>query len=138
MRAGGSGREIAGKTGALWRRLPAGGFHRMPALHDQGGFHHGRQVLGFLVTLEAKDGKGEELGEFLRAGREFAAAEEQTVTWYAFRIDATHYGIFDTFASEDGRQAHIAGPLAEALGKAADELLASDPSIRPVDVIAVK
>src|ERR1700733_13556843 len=31
--------------------------------------------LGFLVTLEAKDGKGEELGEFLRAGREFAAAE---------------------------------------------------------------
>jgi len=48
------------------------------------------------------------------------------------------YGIFDTFASENGRQAHIAGPLAEALGKAADELLASDPSIRPVDVIAVK
>ena len=66
--------------------------------------------LGFLVTLEAKDGKGEELGEFLRAGREFAAAEEETVTWYAFRIDATHYGIFDTFASENGRQAHIAGP----------------------------
>ena len=94
--------------------------------------------LGFLVTLEAKDGKGEELGEFLRAGREFAAAEEETVTWYAFRIDATRYGIFDTFASENGRQAHIAGPLAEALGKAADELLASDPSIRPVDVIAVK
>ena len=94
--------------------------------------------LGFLVTLEAKDGKGEELGEFLRAGREFAAAEEETVTWYAFRIDATHYGIFDTFASENGRPAHIAGSLAEALGKAADELLASDPSIRPVDVIAVK
>ena len=66
--------------------------------------------LGFLVTLEAKDGKGEELGEFLRAGREFAAAEEETVTWYAFRIDPTHYGIFDTFASENGRQAHIAGP----------------------------
>ena len=94
--------------------------------------------LGFLVTLEAKDGKGEELGEFLRAGREFAAAEEETVTWYAFRIDATHYGIFDTFATENGRQAHITGPLAEALGKATDELLASDPSIRPVDVIAVK
>jgi quinol monooxygenase YgiN len=137
-RAGGSGREIAGKTGVLRRRLPAGGFHRMPALaDDQGGFHHGHEA-GFLVTLEAKDGKGEELGEFLWAGREFAAAEEQTVTWYAFRIDATHYGIFDTFASEDGRQAHTAGPLAEALAKAADELLASEPSIRPVDVIAVK
>jgi quinol monooxygenase YgiN len=137
-RAGGSGREIAGKTGALRCRLLAGGFHQMPALAiDRGGFIMGVK-LGFLVTLEAKDGKGEELGEFLRAGREFAAAEEETVTWYAFRIDATHYGIFDTFASENGRQAHIAGPLAEALGKAAGELLASDPSIRPVDVIAVK
>jgi quinol monooxygenase YgiN len=94
--------------------------------------------LGFLVTLEAKDGKGEELGEFLRAGREFAAAEEQALTWYASRIDAAHYGIFDTFASEDGRQAHIAGPLAEALGTAAGELLASEPSISPADVIAVK
>ena len=94
--------------------------------------------LGFLVTLEAKDGKGEEVGEFLRAGREFVAAEEETVTWYAFRIDATHYGIFDTFTSEHGRQAHITGRLAEALGKAADDLLASEPSIRPVDVIAVK
>ena len=45
MRAGGSGREIAGKTGALRRRLPAGGFHRMPGLaNDQGGFHHGREA----------------------------------------------------------------------------------------------
>ena len=94
--------------------------------------------LAFLATLEVKEGKGEELAKFLEAGRELAIAEEETVTWYAFRIDATHYGIFDTFASEDGRQAHIAGPLAEALGKAADELLASEPSIRPVDVIAVK
>jgi len=66
------------------------------------------------------------------------ASTEQTVTWYAFRIDATHYGIFDTFASENGRQAHIAGPVAEALGKAAGELLAGDPSISPVDVVAVK
>lgn len=95
-------------------------------------------TLAFLATLEAKKGKGEELGEFLKAGRELAADEEGTVTWYAFRIDETHYGIFDTFATEEGRQAHIAGPLAEALHKAADELLASEPSIAPVDVIAVK
>ena len=45
IRADGSGREIAGKTGALRRRLPAGGFHRMPGLaNDQGGFHHGREA----------------------------------------------------------------------------------------------
>jgi hypothetical protein len=63
--------------------------------------------LAFLATLEAKEGKGEELGKFLEAGRELAVAEEETVTWYAFRVDETHYGIFDTFATEEGRQAHV-------------------------------
>lgn len=94
--------------------------------------------LGFLATLEAKQGKGRELGEFLRAGRELALREEGTVTWYAFQIDETHYGIFDTFETDDARTAHLNGPIPEALGKVADDLLASAPSIQPVDVIAVK
>lgn len=93
---------------------------------------------GLLAQLEAKPGKGEALGEFLEAGRELAVAEEGTVTWYAFRIDETHYGIFDTFEDEAGRQAHIEGEIPKALGQVAGDLLASDPDIRPVDVIAVK
>ena len=91
-----------------------------------------------LAELEAKPGKGEALGEFLEAGRELALAEERTVTWYAFRIDETHYGIFDTFEDEAGRQAHIDGEIPKALGQVADDLLAVAPSIRPVDLIAVK
>jgi quinol monooxygenase YgiN len=94
--------------------------------------------LAFLATLEAKEGKGSELGEFLRAGRELAITEEGTVTWYAFQIDETHYGIFDTFETEDARTAHLNGPIPRALGEVAAELLAGEPSIRPVDVIAVK
>lgn len=39
--------------------------------------------LAFLATLEAKEEKGPELAEFLRAGRELAVSEEGTVTWYA-------------------------------------------------------
>ena len=93
---------------------------------------------GLLAQLEAKPGQGEALGEFLEAGRELAVAEEGTVTWYAFRIDETHYGIFDTFEDEAGRQAHIDGEIPKALGQVAEELLASDPDIRPVDLIAVK
>jgi quinol monooxygenase YgiN len=93
---------------------------------------------GLLAQLEAKPGRGEALGEFLEAGRELAVAEEKTVTWYAFRIDETHYGIFDTFEDETGRQAHIDGEIPKALGQVAEDLLASDPDIRPVDVIAVK
>jgi quinol monooxygenase YgiN len=94
--------------------------------------------LGFLATLEAKVGKGEELGAFLRAGRELALAEQGTVTWYAFRIDQTHYGIFDTFQTEDARAAHLAGEIPVALAAVAGDLLAAEPSIRPVEVIAVK
>jgi quinol monooxygenase YgiN len=94
--------------------------------------------LAFLATLEAKEGKGSELGAFLRAGRELALTEEGTVTWYAFRIDENRYGIFDTFETEDARTAHLNGPIPEALTKVADDLLAGEPSIRPVDIIAVK
>ncbi len=93
---------------------------------------------GILATLEAKADKGAELGQFLEAGRELAVAEGGTVTWYAFRIDDTHYGIFDTFEDEDGRQAHLGGEIPKALGQVGPDLLASDPDIRPVDMIAVK
>ena len=93
---------------------------------------------GLLAILEAKPGKGDDLAEFLRQGRALAAEEEGTVTWYAFRLSETTYGIFDTFADEDGRQAHLNGPIPEALGQVADDLLAQPPDIRQTDVLAVK
>jgi quinol monooxygenase YgiN len=93
---------------------------------------------GLLALLEAKPGKGDELGAFLRGGRELAAAETGTATWYAFKISDTTYGIFDTFEDEDGRQAHLNGQIPAALGTVGPDLLASDPNIRSVDVLAVK
>ena len=94
--------------------------------------------LGILAQLEAAPGKGDELAAFLRAGRELAVAEQGTVTWYAFKISDTRYGIFDTFETDDARQAHLNGEIPKALGQVAPDLLASDPEIGTVDVIAVK
>jgi quinol monooxygenase YgiN len=93
---------------------------------------------GLLALLEAKPGKGDELAAFLEQGRALAAEEEATVTWYAFKISDTTYGIFDTFASEEGRRAHLNGQIPAALSQVAADLLAGDPDIRPTDIIAVK
>ncbi len=93
---------------------------------------------GLLALLEAKPGKGDELAAFLEQGRALAAEEEGTVTWYAFKLSDTTYGIFDTFEGEDGRQAHLNGQIPAALGQVAADLLASDPDIRTTDIIAVK
>jgi quinol monooxygenase YgiN len=93
---------------------------------------------GLLATLEAKPGRGDELAAFLEQGRELAVAETGTVTWYAFRISRTTYGIFDTFDDEDGRAAHLNGEIPAALGQVAADLLAADPDITPIDIVAVK
>jgi quinol monooxygenase YgiN len=95
-------------------------------------------TLGLLALLEAKPGKGAELAAFLEAGRALASAEPGTVTWYAFKISDTQYGIFDSFVTEADRQAHLNGEIPTALGQVAPDLLAKAPDIRPVDVLAVK
>ena len=94
--------------------------------------------LGILALLEAKPGKGDELGAFLDSGRAIAVAEEGTITWYAFKISDTSYGIFDTFETDAALQAHLGGQIPQALGQVAPDLLASDPDIRTVEIVAVK
>ena len=94
--------------------------------------------LGILALLEAKPGKSDEVAVFLESGRALAVAEEGTVTWYAFKVDATTYGIFDTFETEEGRTAHLEGEIPAALGTVGPELLSKDPDIRTVEIIAVK
>ena len=95
-------------------------------------------TLGILALLEAKAGKGDELAAFLKAGRDLAVAEEGTVTWYAFKISDTSYGIFDTFATGDARTAHINGQIPAALADVSADLLARAPDIQPVSLLAVK
>lgn len=90
------------------------------------------------ATLEAKPAKADEVEEFLESALPMAEDEEQTTTWFALRFDDTTFGIFDTFPDEDGRQAHLDGEIAEQLVATADELLAEEPQIEEVDVLAAK
>jgi quinol monooxygenase YgiN len=94
--------------------------------------------LGIVALLEAKPGKEEVLADLLRSAQALAAQEPATVVWYAFRAGPSSFGIFDAFADEAGRDAHLQGRIAAALLGRADELLASPPDIRKVDVLAAK
>ena len=67
-------------------------------------------------------GKGEELGAVLLEGLPMAEAEEGTVRWYAFKISETRYGALDVFESEEGRQAHLSGEMAERLREVGGDL----------------
>lgn len=94
--------------------------------------------LGLLALLEAKPGKEQEVWDFLNGGREIVANEPETRTWYAFRVSENTFGIFDTFENEAGRQAHLNGAIPAALGVHGPDLLAKDPDIKLIDLIAVK
>ena len=90
------------------------------------------------VRLEAKPGKERALAEFLVAGLAMANQETTTPIWFALRLSPTVFGIFDAFATEQDRQAHLTGPIAKALMAQADELLAEPPTIEALDVLGVK
>ncbi|RDY65972.1 putative quinol monooxygenase [Lysobacter soli] len=91
-----------------------------------------------LARLEAKPGKEEEVERFLRGALPLAEAEPGTRTWFALRFGPTSFGIYDTFDTEAGRQAHLDGPIAAALTERAGDLLASPPQIDRVDLLASK
>ena len=94
--------------------------------------------VGLLVRLVAQPGKEQTVADFLVSALPLATAEPDTATWYAFQMDSHTFFIFDTFPHEDGRQAHLSGPIASALMAQADELLAEAPDIKPIVVLASK
>jgi quinol monooxygenase YgiN len=88
------------------------------------------------VVLEARPGKEKELAEFLKSAVPLVAAEPETNAWFALQLGPSTFGIFDTFADDAGRQAHLSGQVAAALMQKAPELLAAPPKISKVDVLA--
>jgi quinol monooxygenase YgiN len=93
---------------------------------------------GFVARIEAKPDKSQQLSDLLTGALPLAEAESGTVRWHAAQTSPTTFWVFDTFATEDARQAHISGPIAQALMSNVDELMAGPPEILPADVLATK
>ncbi len=94
--------------------------------------------LALFARLEAKAGKEKEVAKFLEAGLGMANQEVTTPIWFALRLGPTSFGIFDAFADESGRQAHLNGPIAKALMAQAPELFAKPPAIEQLEVLGAK
>jgi len=67
-----------------------------------------------------------------------AHEKDETISWYALKLGNSTFGIFDTFESESGREAHLNGKIAAALMEHANDLLAVPPVIEKVELLAVK
>lgn len=90
------------------------------------------------VKLVAKPGREADVEAFLKSGLMLVNEEPLTVTWYAVKFSDNTFGIFDSFAADEGRDAHLNGKVAEALMAKAGELFSEPPRIEKVDILAAK
>jgi quinol monooxygenase YgiN len=90
------------------------------------------------VRLDAKPGKEADVEAFLNQGLQLANAEATTPRWYALRLGTSSFAIFDAFRDEAGREAHLNGPIAQALMAQAPKLLAGPPVIEKWEVLGAK
>ena len=100
----------------------------------------GLQNKGLLVIMKSKEAKTTDVENFLNVGKQLVSDESKTLSWYAIRIDTTTYAIFDTFADDSGRDAHLTGKVAAALMENAPVLLEGFEvsAIQKIDIIASK
>ncbi|HXS79766.1 MAG TPA: antibiotic biosynthesis monooxygenase [Gammaproteobacteria bacterium] len=90
-----------------------------------------------LARLEAKPGKESAVKDLLVGAVALANEEVDTTVWFALKLGPSTFGVFDAFADDAGRQAHLKGPIAQAL-MANAELFSRAPQIDPVDVLGAK
>ncbi len=94
--------------------------------------------LALFVRLQAKPGQEAAVADFLAGALPLANAESGTTAWFALRFGPSTFGVFDAFADEADRQAHLDGPIAAALMANAAALLSEAPKIEKIDLLAAK
>jgi quinol monooxygenase YgiN len=120
----------------------------LPLALEQMDFYHFASIyfmrkfmlmnFAILAQMQAKAGKEEAVEAFLKGALNLANQEVATPVWFALKLGPSTYGIFDAFANEADREAHLSGPIALALMQNAPELLAAPPTIEKVQVLAAK
>ncbi|PFH46820.1 hypothetical protein AMATHDRAFT_104723, partial [Amanita thiersii Skay4041] len=81
------------------------------------------------------------ISEFLKSAAKMVQNESDTIQWFAVKgetggVEAV--AIFDTFHTEAGREAHLAGKVATGLIESAPLLFSKGPEIGKVSILASK
>jgi protease I len=114
-------------------------FARSPEeLKQEAGEEREDAGVALFVRLEAKPGREQDVVNLLRGGLPMVQQEPDTVSWYGMRLGDSTFGIFDTFADDNGRQAHLAGLVAQELQQRGPDLFSRPPVIERIDVLACK
>ncbi len=90
------------------------------------------------IRLEAKPGKEREVEGLLLDILASVGQEPATRPWFGARRSRSVFEIFETFPSEAGRKAHLAGKGAALLLKRSNKLLARPAEINRLDIVGAK
>jgi quinol monooxygenase YgiN len=90
------------------------------------------------ARFEAQPGKEAAVAHFLEQGLALANEETGTKQWFALQLSDREFGVFDAFETEEARQAHLNGPIAQALMAQGPALFTGAPSIEPIRVLGLK
>ncbi|MGY3804432.1 putative quinol monooxygenase [Pigmentibacter ruber] len=88
-----------------------------------------------IVTVKAKPGKGKQALDYLASTNplKVVANEKETKTWYFVKLNEETFYVFDTFTTEEGRNAHIAGDIPKAVNAKPDLFFPLE--VKKVDII---
>ena len=94
----------------------------------------------FLILIEARPGREDDVIEMLRDLRGCVEDEPETGPWYAVRRSPTSFAIFEAFPSIAGRDAHVAGGGGDIFRDVLrmNDLLAEPAHVQKVDVLFCK
>jgi quinol monooxygenase YgiN len=93
---------------------------------------------GLIVRMHAKQGREAAVEDFLYSALPMVQDEPSTTAWFAVRFGRGEYGIVDVFPDDVARDAHLAGPVAQALRQRTSELFDTEPRIQKFEVLAEK
>jgi quinol monooxygenase YgiN len=128
------GPVLAQRNSALFVQPPT--FEKVDVLAAKRPRGENSPTVGSLVGFKARSGKEADWERYLKEALIAIQEAPGTTAWFAFRLDSSTFGVFDTFSDEEGRQAHFLAGAGRT--EKASDLLEIPPVVEKVDVFAAR